>query len=191
MIGPSVTVRTNIVEVRRQLPRYRRQVTVAAYRALNRTATQVRTQARRALARQMGLPQKQIKHLIDVRKAGRFRLEADVNVPVRPPLNVTRFQARKTNRGISAKPWGNRRVFAGTFFLRGGKQGGGGVEPVMVRKGRSRFPIRPVWGPSISREFVRDEVDAAMRRATTERFPVLFERQLRYELGKVGVRVTA
>ena len=51
-------------------------------------------------------------------------------------IPLAEFHARQTRRGVSAAPWGQRRVFPHTFIV---EQLGG---PVFKREGNARLPIR-------------------------------------------------
>ena len=177
----TISVRTNIDEVRRKYRVAAKQVDHAARRALNRTAQQVRTQSVRALAKETGIVQRSIRERVDIRQANYSELAAEVRARPRT-YNIASFGARQTNAGVVSKAWGKRRVYRGGFLINSGRT-------AMIRVGKSRLPIRPLWGPRIHREFEREVVNDAMVRTTTERFPINFRQQLRYALGRIGIKV--
>ena len=148
----------------------------ATARALNRTAAEARTQVVRKLASQTGLKQKSIREKLIVVRARRSSLVAELQVSGRP-LNLLRFGARQTKRGVSAKAWGKRRVYPGTFLGNRGRT-------VFKRVGGKRLPIKPVWGPSIPREFIRNQLDRTIGRVVRERFPVHFRQNMAFLLSK-------
>jgi hypothetical protein len=69
--------------------------------------------------------------------------------------NIALFGARQGKRGVSAAPWGRRRVFKSTFMI--GRYGGN----VFRRRGPQRLPLKGVYGPNIARELLKDETRAA------------------------------
>ncbi|HEY8578646.1 MAG TPA: hypothetical protein VIL72_02080 [Beijerinckiaceae bacterium] len=118
--------------------------------ALNKASDKSRTQVRRALVRQSGMPYRSVAagmHTVRSRpETLEYRIEQDGN-----EQNVNLFRARYTRRGVSAAPWGARQVFEGTFIVpRYGRK-------VFRRMTDDRFPLRQVWGPNIAREILRDE----------------------------------
>ena len=77
-------------------------------------------------------------------------------------MSLKEFGARQTAKGVSAAPWGKRRVFPHAFIAPtlGGH--------VFIREGRSRLPIRKLWGPAIPREMVKDQSKEAFERTVRE-----------------------
>lgn len=134
----------------------------AASKALNRTATTVRAEQSRILAKQMGLRVGDVKRRIDIRKAIPTRLSAQI-IYRGKPLNLINFKARQFKKGVKASPWGDRRLFPGTFIVRIG-----GNDLVMRRARRGgrrvgRLPIEAVFGPGIAKEARSPEVQRARR----------------------------
>lgn len=100
-------------------------------RAVNHTGDKARTQVVRVLAKQTGLPVGVIKKAVRTGRAWGAGAGADTFVPGRGSLvyvmsskggdiSLKYFKARETMSGVTAAPFGKRKLFAGTF-LRGGK----------------------------------------------------------------------
>ena len=68
---------------------------------------------------------------------------------------------------------GQRRVFPGTFIV----QSLGGQ--VFRRAGRARLPIVKLWGPSIPREMLRDQVPKVFFDEVHVKVPVRLQHELR------------
>jgi hypothetical protein len=91
---------------------------------------------------------------------------------------LSEFDPHQTSGGISARPWGERRVFPGTFEI---PTAG---ERVFVRAGRERLPIRELWGPSLAREFKRGQSLQVARDRVQEVFPRRLAHEVQRLLGK-------
>ena len=141
-------------------------------RALNSEGRKMRTQVKRALNRQTGIKMGMISAGITTRPASTATLTFRViGTGKETPLslfNPTVAGSRTTGRGkaskkvgggIKASPWRVRRLFAGAFFP--GKAGGN----VFHRLGSTRYPIEPMYGPSIAKELVKDQSRAVWERA--------------------------
>jgi hypothetical protein len=78
-------------------------------------------------------------------------------------IPIMDLQARQTQRGVTYRAQGGRRLIPGAFIARMSS----GHAGVFKRKGRSRLPIQELYGPSIPRVFVQryvlDATDAAAR----------------------------
>lgn len=100
-------------------------------------------------------------------------------------IRLKYFAARETQRGVSAAPWGQRQVYAGTF-IKGGRFparvdiGKGGQ--VFVRTGSSRLPIALVRsGLYLPDEMVKGASAAAFHAVAERELPT----RLAAELGRV------
>lgn len=136
-------------------------------RALNHEGDKKRTQVQRKLAEVTGLRYRDIAKAITTVRARTGRLEYKLTFNGRE-TNLNVFQARQTKQGVSAAPWGVRRIFPHTFIV--GKYGGRvfkrtGEASADTRyklmdyghKGHGRLPIRQVYGPNLAREVLKDE----------------------------------
>lgn len=135
----------------------------ALARALNWTGDKARTTATRILAQVAGLSYGRTRKEIKTKRAQRYDLEYDISVSGMP-FSLQAFGAHQTARGVSAAPWGQRRIFPHTFIV--AKLGG----QVFVREGSARMPIRKLWGPSLPKEFVRDVVPKAFIATAEDEF---------------------
>ncbi|MFW6085221.1 MAG: phage tail protein, partial [Gemmatimonadota bacterium] len=158
----------------------------AAARAINRTATTTRKEAVRAIAKHMGVRQKDVRDSTRIHRA-RPSVSPQAVIEFRGrSLNLIRFKARQIKRGVSAAPWGRRRVFPMAFIanIRGSRA-------VMVRKkigGKrvGRLPIRPVRGPGVAKT-AADEALARARRETVARvLPERLERELAFYASRLS-----
>lgn len=166
----SISVETDISAALKMLRDLEADVPRAAAIAINRTAASVATEASRVIAAETGLGVREVRQRFRLRLAEKYRLLASVTaLPYSP--NVKRFAARPGKVGASAAPWRRRRTMRRTFLMPSGN--------VVVRKGKERFPVKSIRGPSVRLEFMKGYALDAMRRKVAERFPVEFERALR------------
>lgn len=135
-----------------------------ANRVVNRAGNQTKTQVTRALTKQTGLKRRTIVKAIRVKRSGwsdpSYRMTTTGG-----DIALKYFNARETRRGVSARTFGQRKVFASTF-IKGGRfpdrvdigMGGHAFE----RTGSSRFPISKVKsGVIIPAEMVKGETATA------------------------------
>jgi hypothetical protein len=175
-----INVSHDLARLTRDLTRFQRQVIPnATQMALNKVAASVRAEAVRELAKVTGLRQKDTRAATTLRKAHKGKPFAEIVARGRP-LNLIRFDARQLKKGVSARPWGKRWLFKPRVFI--ANQG----RTVFIReRGAGRLPIRGMFGPSIARELLRDEVMAAINRKFAERWPIEFERALNVQFRKL------
>ncbi len=135
-----------------------------ANRVVNRTGDQARTQVRRVLTKQTGLKRKTIVDAVKIKRSTPsdliYRMTARGG-----DVALKYFGARETRRGVSAKPFGQRSVFASTFIKGGrfpGRKNLGMGGQVWQRTGSGRFPIEKVKsGVIIPAEMVKGETASA------------------------------
>lgn len=180
----------------------------AAMRAINRVLKTLRTRAGRDIAKEMGVTQRVVKSETTIRRASRSRLEGTLEMRG-DPLNLIRFKARQLKAGVSAAPWGNRRVFMGAFIARVNgtevvmrrKEGvGGGVGSGQTPASRqaaaiaaitggiraNQLPIRAMKGPGIAQTGETPEMAARREDVVRERMPIELESQLKYLASRIG-----
>lgn len=139
-------------------------------RAVTREGNKVRTQVVNALVRQTGAGRhavlkaltyegtRRAKGAIGVTGSGlEYRIDAKGRY-----IPLIAFKARETKKGVSAAPWGTRRIFASTFFatMDTGHRG------VFKREGVESNPISELWGPSIPAEMLKADSRDAFDRGT-------------------------
>lgn len=118
--------------------------------ALNHTVAKARTRVGRTVAAMSGLAYGKTTAEIKQFSASPARPEAELKA-TGAYHRLSEFAARQTGSGVSAAPWGTRRVFAHTFIV--AKFGGG----VFVRQGKKRFPLHQLWGAAIPKEMVKEQ----------------------------------
>lgn len=68
--------------------------------------------------------------------------------------NIAWFGGVRRRKGVSAAPWNKRRIFARSLIVpRFGR--------AFIRTSKNRLPIRPLYGPNLARELVKDSSVAA------------------------------
>lgn len=145
----------------------------AMRRALNHTGDKARTRVKRALSQQIRAPQAAIVQYGKMRteRANYGRLEYAI-IAAGGPIPLKYFRPNQTARGVSAAPWGNRKVYKSAFM--GGSMGG----HVFWRKGKERLPIERIAGPNVPKELVKDQSAAAFI-ATAAEFPPRVAHEIR------------
>jgi hypothetical protein len=137
-------------------------------KALNTEGNKGRTQVRRALMAQTGIKSHQISKAIRTIKAGpghlQYKIEGTGN-----ETNISMFGLKvrwkkvasiKGRKGmrvqeVTASPWNRTRTFPGAFSI--GKFGG----KVYKRTTGDRGPLKPLFGPDVARELVKEKTRAA------------------------------
>lgn len=116
----------------------------ALNRAVNRAGDMAKTAMVRVLAPQTGLKPKVIRKALSSKKANATNGATYVIYSKGGDIRLKYFAARETRKGVSAAPFSNRQIFAGTF-IKGGRFpnrvdiGMGGH--VFKRTGAARKPI--------------------------------------------------
>ena len=148
----------------------------AGARALNRAGDQATTQIGRELAEATGAGVRTVREHISVRRATPSdEMEYVISI-AGEAMPLGEFGPRETQKGISAKPWGQRRVFPGSFHIPAGG------ERVFARSSDERLPIRQLWGPSPAKEFEKMNMIDKIRAMVGD----AFERRLVHEIGRIG-----
>ncbi|MFN4098164.1 MAG: hypothetical protein ACK4GT_00170 [Pararhodobacter sp.] len=161
---------------------------IVGARVVNRTGDMSRTQVRRRLTKQTGLKRRTIVKAVGVTRAS----PASMVYVMRAKggdVSLKYFAARETRRGVSAAPFGKRRVFAGTF-IKGGRFpsrvpiGMGGH--VFARTGGGRTPIeKQKSGVVIPAEMVSGATRQAFEASTRMVLPQRMAHEIRRMTGGV------
>jgi len=134
------------------------QATRAFNRALNSEGNKVRTQVRRSLRKQTGAKQdlinRETKSFRSSFSSLTYKIEARGS-----HLGLSHFNPRQFSYGVRAKPWGRSQRFEKAFLVSSLSNN------VFVREGKSRFPIRKMFGPAIPKEMVQDATRDAFEAA--------------------------
>lgn len=159
----------------------------ALRRAVARTGDMARTQVVRALTKQTGLKRKVIVRAVKVTRPS----FGSLNYVMRTrggDIALKYFSARETRKGVSASPFGNRKVFPHTF-IRGGKF------PGRVRLGMGGHVFlpetsNPKWGRKFERQKSGVVIPAEMVKGrTAEAFQASVRanlpRRVEHELGRL------
>ena len=146
------------------------EIAVIARRALNHTGAKAKTAVTRALTQQTGLKRKVIVRALKVGKASAGRLSYSIEASG-GDISLKYFGARETLRGVSAAPFGQRQIFAGTF-IKGGRFPGrvdiGKGGHVFSRIGKGRKFERRDSGVYIPKELVTGATADAFKTAAEE-----------------------
>ncbi len=148
-------------------------------RALNRVGQQAFRLTMRSLAAATGLPQRKLKPYVSLNRADYINLEAIVRV-LSHTFNIASFAGRQTKRGVSSSAWGKRRVYPGTFMVKG--------RTAFKRVGKARLPIKPVWGPRIHKEFANELVQDRLDALVQQNMPKTLSHEIDFALGRLGLK---
>lgn len=158
---------------------------LAMQRALARTGDGARKQVVRALAQQTGLPQKRVIHRAVRIKRPHFGDLSYTMTTRGGDIRLKYFRARETRKGVAASPWGERKVFAGTFTRAGWvwkkriiKSNWNGQ--VFRRSGEEQFEVVRS-GVIIPAEMVKGATVQAWHAAVDRNL----EQRLRHEIGRL------
>ena len=170
-----VSVQLNISKAQDSIVGYRREITLAANRAINRVADSARAEGVRAIHNATRLQTADVRRRMIVSGSNPATLTAIVRgLPFSP--NLSRFKPRQTAPGVTADAWEGRKVYRRSFIMPRTGQ-------VVARVGPSRLPLKGLRGPSVPRAFLTDEVLRAMLVKVYERFPIEFQRELARRIG--------
>ena len=151
-------------------------------RALNRTIRRVGPAAEKVIYREVakdtGLKQK-------ILKARWYRSEkGDARRPFYRLLvrlgsvALKEFKPKQIKGGVKASAWGKRKLYESAFIV--DKIQG----HVFTRKGAARFPIKKLWGPSISASTMQTDVISAAEQVIERRFFPELAQNLRFFMRK-------
>ena len=147
--------------------------------ALNKVGAEVVTQAKRELKDATGLKAGVVAKKIQKDKARRNDNTYSIFIKSRY-LNLIEFNAKQTKRGVSAKAWGNRKIYRGAFIGKGQNSG----KKLVFKKGRGSKQIKAVHGASLPREFERQDMKKIFNKKIKTRFPILFKRAIEFQMLK-------
>jgi len=165
-----------------------RRVRLIGARALNRAGDQGRTQSVQALTEQTGLTSRYIRRQYKTGRANQGKLLYEVNAQG-GDIALKHFDARETRRGVSANPFGHRRVFKGTF-VKGGRfpartvlnMGG----QVFTRVSGVRLPIeKQMSGVVLPEQMIVGASKQAWLSTVDRVLPSRFEHELERETGGI------
>jgi len=174
----SFNVKADIKQVTRSLNRWeKRAVPAAANAALNKAAAKVRTTISSDLAKEMGIKVGEVKKQINVRRSNFTTLTAKLIARGRR-WNIIRFKAKELKTALKASPWNKARKWKTGFI---GNQG----RTAFLRLSRKRLDIKPLRGPGMASEFVRDRAVALMQRISGSEFLKNFRHELKRRIARL------
>jgi hypothetical protein len=192
-----VSVSGSMDEIRAQLGATQKEAAKAGSRALNRTASRVRTYAARAIkAAGYNLKISDIKRSIRIVKASPSVLSASA-VASGHSIPLIQYGARQTSTGVSVNVKSGRRVIPHSFiqtmksshrgvFIRREVHSVGAAKGLERRRTghttRHGLPIDELLGPSIPAAFSNAVVQHALIENVEQYFPVEMRRQLEHVL---------
>lgn len=150
----------------------------ATARALNLVASKMRTRMVRSVAEEMGIQQKAVRTRTKLIKATKTRAQALLEFRGRA-FNLIEFKARQTKRGVTASPWGKRRLIPHAFIATM-PQGGRIVVIRSLRGGRrvGRLPIEAWLGPGVAKTAAAESLQRERTEIMREVYPAELTRQL-------------
>ena len=152
--------------------------------SLNKMGKEVMTQAKRELKDATGLKAGTVAKKMTKDKARRNDETYTIRIKSRY-LNLIEFNARQTKKGVSAKAWGKRKNYRGAFIGRGQNSG----KELVFKKVRDSKRIKAVYGASLPREFVRQDMEKIFNKKIKTRFPILFKNALEFQMLKASGRI--
>lgn len=177
-------VRLDLKEVQKYLTDVqRKRVPRAASRAINKTLTNVRTEASKQIRQKRALKAGVVRQAMSIVRATVARLAGSLNASGRP-IPLREYAARRTKKGVTVKVTPGARKLVTHQGNKGfivDRIGG----HVFAREGKQRLPIKKLYGPSIPATFLKEKVVAAMHRVAGANWPKRFAEELRHELSKI------
>lgn len=158
----------------------------AAVRGLNKVVVNVRTSASTAIRQRRALSAKVVRDAMAIRKATNQHLVSSIVVTGRP-IPLKGYKANQTKRGVTVAVTPGKRTLvshAGNKAFIIDKIGG----HVFARQGKSRLPVKKLFGPSLPSTFVQEQVRAAWTATAMDAMPKRLAEEMRFELSKLSAR---
>lgn len=182
-----IQISTNFPDVARRLDGLQRDIADKALAsALNKTVAQAKTAMSREIRAEFNISAATVNQSLTISRAsasrGKFQLSASlgsISRPGRRSLNLARFSARQTRKGVTfkVKRGGPRKLIPGSFLINGGKT-------VMIREGKSRLPIKALQTIDVSQMFNTKRINAKVVELIKTKFPAIFDNDVRYFTAK-------
>ena len=176
----------------------------ASQLALNKTAKGVKTDAVKALSKESGIKQKDLRDSIQVNPSKKLTLNASVDSSESRGKNLINFVANSQRKpgvfnnrnrlksgklgkykaeGVKAKAWGKSKVYKGTFI----GTGKGNNTLVFARQKDSK-KLKSIQGPSARNMFKSTKQKLANTRSASKRFAIELPRAINMQLAKLKVK---
>lgn len=174
---------SSLVDLEKLLRTAGKQTPHGIRRAVNAVGKTARTIVTRKLAKQAGLKYRAVARVLTTKTATIGDLSFRI-IARGAHISLKEFGARPTKKGVSAAPWGKRRVFLHSFILP--SVGGhvfvrAGTRRVMVKgryAGKVRQPLHKMYGPALPNELVKAETAAAFLAQVRAKLPAEVGRQI-------------
>lgn len=198
----SITVDVSqIVNLATQLDSVGKQTRKAVLSALNRAGDQGYTVVKRFLAEQTGIKQADLTHgSSGLHKRLAYPETFEYEVVARSSTTpLSYFKPHQTKAGVVASPWGQRRLFTGTFIATmksghlgvwaheaGAAQYVRRISPTSGRSYWSQSNIRQLFGPSIAKEMMKEPIPERFRKAVLGAFQPRLTHELERMLAAIN-----
>lgn len=162
----------------------------AAKRALNRTASQVKTLAAREISKETKMKVGQVKkHLTKISAQNNKLTSVVIADRYSPNLieymtqgQIKSAMARK-GAGVKSRAWNKTKEYKGAFIGRGRSSG---KLLVFSRTGSKRSSkVKSLKGPSVPRTFIDKQIIKVLDKHARSRFLINFEADLKYYISKI------
>lgn len=151
--------------------------------ALNKTVAQGKTAMARGIADEYNITVTAVKEKLYTRNArasqGKYGMFAVLGAETRGgkrSVNLIRFQAKQTKKGLTAK---QLKTKGQTLITRKGFIGNDG-RTVFRRLGKARLPIAPIQGLDVSQMFNTKRVNAKVVAFMKAKFPEVLQREVAF-----------
>lgn len=148
-------------------------------RALNLVGRKMRTAMVRAVASEMGIQQKAVRSRTKLIKGSKAKPRVLLEFKGRA-FNLIEFKARQTKKGVTASPWGQRRLIPHAFIAT--MPSGSRIVVIRRLRGGTRVPRMPIdaWlGPGIAKTAAAEQLQEERARLIREVYPPELNHQLK------------
>ena len=120
-------------------------------RAINHETRKASTQIRRQVAKASSIKYGDVTRATRFKGANPNQLAAKI-IAKGQAFPLKYFGAKQFSYGVRAKVWGQTQRYKSAFIV------GRYANDAFVRKGKARFPISKMWGPSVPAEIMRPPI---------------------------------
>lgn len=165
----------NFQELIRRIPEDK-DVKKAAFRAINRTAQMAKTQAGREVAADYQVTGGKVARIAKIKRANSGSLTSEIRWKSPAlPLEEWKTNPKRPNSNRKRRPILTARVFRSRVTKFKGVFIGKTASPrAYVRKGKNRFPIKRVYGPSLAQLVKADKVQERLTTYTNQKLQERF-----------------
>jgi len=174
-----------IQPIRKHFKKVSKAQSLAVVRALNKAAKAALAALSRSIRKDYNIKASDFNKIVKIVKAGNNRPFVQL-IFRHETVGLFSFKATRFSKGVKATiRRGNRQLFEGAFIANLSKGKVAGKENVFKRKGKERFPIKLLFGPSskqlASSDIGQQDLGDAFFLKLNEYYP----KQLEYELSKI------